>query len=361
MILRRYLLREIGLNFLGVSLLFGLMFLSSTFIRFLTETLEGDYPASIFFTLFLLKGVGNLVFILPLSFFIGVMLAFGRLYKDSEMVVFTACGLRPMQVIQAVAIPTVIVALFVAYLALWFAPWAESNSEQLLDRASTRTEIEGIIPGQFNEFGDNGPVVYVENYDSTSKLLNEVFVNHASGEDHYQLTANSAYERTDSASGERYLVLLDGYRYEGTPGDPQYRIIRFAEHGILIKERAPTLATRHRYAYPVSRLLASNDSMDKAELQWRLAMPLSVVLLGFLAVPLSKTSPRRGRFGGLFLGIMIYVIYNNMLTVARNSLSKGEIPVWLGMWWVHALLLLIFVLILWRQHRLPGPRKRASA
>ncbi len=355
MILRRYLLREVGLNFLGVALLFTLMFLSSTFIRLLTETLEGDYPAKILFTLFALKGVGNLVFILPLAFFIGVMLAFGRLYKDSEMVVFTACGVRPQQVLAAVVIPAVAVALFVGFLALWFAPWSEEQSSQLLDQAGARTEVEGIIPGQFNQFDDSGPVIYAERAEPGSKTLGGVFVQFREQDRDMQVTAASAYEQLDK-SGARYLILRDGYRYEGTPGQSEYRVIQFKEYGILMRERAVIASTRPRYAIATGELIRNGTSADMAELQWRLAMPISALLLGLLAVPLSKTSPRKGRFGGLFLGIMIYVVYNNLLTVARSSLGKGEIPASLGMWWVHGLLLVMLALILWRQNRLPGPK-----
>lgn len=354
MILRRYLLREVGLNFLGVALLFTLMFLSSTFIRLLTDTLEGDYPAKILFTLFALKGVGNLVFILPLAFFIGVMLAFGRLYKDSEMVVFTACGVRPQQVLQAVAIPAVAVALLVAFLALWFAPWSEEQSSQLLDQAGARTEVEGIIPGQFNQIGSKGPVIYAERAEPGSKRLGGLFVQFRQKDREMQLTAASAYEKEQD--GTRYLILVDGYRYEGKPGQPEYRIIQFTEHGILLREQAVIASTRPRYAIATSELVGSADPANTAELQWRLAMPISALLLGLLAVPLSKTSPRRGRFGGLFLGIMIYVVYNNVLTMTRTSLSRDEIPAALGLWWVHGLLLLMLVLILWRQNHLPGPK-----
>lgn len=360
MILRRYLLREVGLNFLGVALLFTLMFLSSTFIRLLTETLEGDYPAKILFTLFALKGVGNLVFILPLAFFIGVMLAFGRLYKDSEMVVFSACGVRPLQVLQAVAIPAAAVALLVGVLALWFAPWSEERSSQLLDQAGARTEVEGIIPGQFNQFDDTGPVIYAERAESGGKTLSGLFVQYQEQGREMQLTAATAYEQTDAENGARYLILRDGYRYEGNPGQPEYRIIQFQEHGILMRERVVVASARPRYAIATAELLHNGTSADMAEFQWRLAMPISALLLGLLAVPLSKTSPRKGRFGGLFLGIMIYVVYNNLLTVARNALGKGDIPAMLGMWWVHALLVMMLLLILWRQNRLPGPKRESA-
>lgn len=356
MIIRRYILREVTLNFLGVALLLSVMFLSSTFVRLLSDTLEGDYPAGILFFLFALKGVGNLVFILPLAFFLGVMLAFGRLYKDSEMVVLNACGVRPLQLLGSVSTLAVGVSLVVGVMALLFAPWAEEKSTALLDEAGARTEIEGIIPGQFNQFDKGGPVIYVEKYDAEKKRLFGIFVQYKAKGEQLQLTAARGYEMTDRQSGDRFLVLLDGYRYEGQPGQREYRIIRFREHGIRIQERAVVASSRPRYAIPTAQLMASSDAGDMAELQWRLATPISALLLGLLAVPLSKTSPRKGRFGGLFLGIMIYVVYNNLLTMARSSLSKGELSPWLGLWWVHALLLVLLIVVVWAQQRMRAPR-----
>jgi lipopolysaccharide export system permease protein len=194
----------------------------------------------------------------------------------------------------------------------------------------------------------------VEKYNPDTKRLTDVFVNFSGGGEYYQLTSNKAYEQKDEKTGARYLVLEDGYRYEGVPGQADYRVMHFREHGIRIQKREPILSTRHRYAYPTTRLLASSDPEDKAELQWRLATPISILLLGLLAVPLSKTSPRRGRFGGMVLGILIYLVYNNLLTVAKSSMGKGEVPEVVGMWWVHLLLLGLLLLLHWRQSRPVG-------
>jgi lipopolysaccharide export system permease protein len=364
MIIQRYLMREIALTFLGVSLLLLLMFFSSTFIRLLTETLEGDYPARILFTLFALKGVGNIVFILPFAFFISVLLTFSRLYKDNEIVVMLACGAGPGRLFASVGMLALVVALVVGYLALFFAPWAEDKSSQLLDEAGARQDIQGIIPGRFNSFGSDSPTVYVERYNKETRVLSGVFVQGetTAGEkkEQYLLKAATAYERVDPQTGGRYLVLQDGYRYEGRLGRRDYRVIRFAEHGLRIQEQAVVASSRPRYAVATAQLWRSGAGVDMAEFHWRLAMPVSTLLLALLAVPLSKTSPRKGRYTGLFLGILAFVIYNNLLTVGRTAVGKGDVSGLVGLWWAHGLLLLVLLLLAWLQQRTPGPRRRTG-
>jgi lipopolysaccharide export system permease protein len=348
LIIQRYLMREIALTFFAVSLLLMLMFFSSTFIRLLTETLEGDYPVRILFTLFALKGVGNIVFILPFAFFISVLLTFSRLYKDNEIVVLLACGAGPGRLFASVGMLALVVALVVGYLALFFAPWAEERSSQLLDEAGARQDIQGIIPGRFNSFGPGSPTIYVERYDQDTRVLSGVFVQGEAmvGEkrkEQYLLKAATAYEQIDPQTGGRYLVLQDGYRYEGQLGRRDYRVIRFAEHGLRIQDQAVVASSRPRYAVASVQLLRSAAGVDMAELHWRLAMPISTLLLALLAVPLSKSSPRKGRYTGLFLGILAFVIYNNLLTVGRTALGKGEVSGLVGLWWAHGLLLLVLL------------------
>jgi lipopolysaccharide export system permease protein len=362
LIIERYLMREIAFTFVAVSLLLMLMFFSSTFIRLLTQTLEGDYPANILLTLFALKGVGNIVFILPFALFIAVLLSFGRLYKDNEIVVLLACGAGPRRLFASVGMLALVVALVIGYLALFFAPWAEEKSSQLLDEVGAKQDIQGIIPGRFNSFGPGSPTIYVERQDAKSGVLSGIFVQgeQVTGEqerEQYLLKAATAYEQTDPQSGARYLVLQNGYRYEGRSGRRDYRIIQFAEHGIRIQDREVTASPRPRYAVASAQLWHSGGGVEMAELHWRLAMPISTLLLALLAVPLSRSSPRSGRYAGLIFGIIVFVLYNNLLTVGRTALSKGEVPGFIGLWWVHGLLLGLLLLLVWRQQRIPGPRR----
>ena len=156
MIIQRYLLRDILATFAGVALLLSLIFLSGTFVRILSEAAAGTYPATVVLKLFALKGIGNLVFILPLAFFLSVLLALGRFYRDSEMAVLAACGIGPGRIYEVVGKLAVVVAALLAILAFYFAPWAEERSYQILDQAGARSELDGLAAGRFNKVGVQG-------------------------------------------------------------------------------------------------------------------------------------------------------------------------------------------------------------
>lgn len=360
LIIHRYMLKEIGETFLGVTLLLLLIFLSGTFVRILAEAAEGDYPAKIVLSLFALKAVGSMVLVLPVSLFLGVMLALGRLYKDSEMAAMTACAVGPGHVLRSVALIASFIAAIVAVLAIYVGPRAEELSHRLLDEAQARVEIEGIVPGRFNQSESGNELIYAASAGKNEGELLGVFASQRKEGKLTLVTAKSAHTYVDKRSGHRYLVLRDGYRYEGTPGTSAYQTIHFAEHGLILQSREVVASKRRRNAIPSETLWRSTDLADTAELQWRIATPISALLLALLAVPLSKTNPRQGRFGRLFVGIMLVVIYNNLLSVGRSALSKGEISPWVGMWWVH-LLLAVLVFVLYKQQlRLRGP-KRATA
>ncbi len=356
-ILHRYLLREIGITFLGVTGLLLLIFLSSTLIRILVETLEGDYPATIMFALLGLKGAGSLMLVVPIALFISVLLSLGRLYHDSEMAAMLACGIGPEQIMRSVLRVAIMVTVVVTWLALYFSPWAEEMSHRLLDEAAAKPQIEGINAGRFNILGDGNYLIYVESLSADHSSLSQLFAHGVYQNQEYLVTSSGAHEVHDPQNGQRYLVLENGFRYEGKAGQSEFNVVQFREHGLLLQERAIVPSKRRRSAVPSMTLLRSSESNDQAELQWRIAVPISTMLLALLAVPLSRTSPREGRFGRLIAGILLYVVYNNVLSVARSALAKGEISPWIGTWWVHLLLVIVLLGFLWSQKRLRGPRR----
>jgi len=343
LIIQRYLTRETALATATVTVVLLLLFLSGTFVRVLTKTMEGDYPAQALFMLFGLKAVGSLVFVLPLGLFLGVIIAFGRLYRDSEMVTLFACGLHPDSVVRVVLRMALVVALVVALLALWVGPRAEESGHRLLDELEASAEIEGIVPGRFNQSDAGDRLIYVEEMSADRTELRNVFVHARSDSGLQLLTAARGHEEHNSATGEHYLVLEDGYRYEGVPGRSDYRIAHFERHGLRLVERPITPSKRRRAAIPTEQLAHSDHPGDHAELHWRIAMPVSTLLLGILAVPFSRSSPRQGRYGKVFLGFLVYVIYNNLLTVGRSWMEGDKVGNGLGLWWVHGLMLLAIV------------------
>ncbi len=356
MIIQRYIFREIGLTFAGVSTLLVLMYLSGTFVRLLAEALEGDFPTDLLFALFALKGGGNIVFILPLSLFLAVMLALGRLYQDSEMAAMQACGVGPGVFFRSVAMISLLVASLVGVMTLYITPMAEDRSYALLDEAKTRPEFDTLAKGRFTPLGDNGPLIYVEERKGDGDNVSGVFAQFRENGRDIVFTAKRATKRVEPESGYVYLVLHDGFRYDGKPGQRNYRMLQFEEYGFRLRDRKVVASQRPRHAIGSRELMSSSDADDAAELQWRVAIPVSTVLLAFLAVLLSKTSPRSGRFGKMFVGIVVYLVYNNLLTVARSYIGKGVLPAEIGFWLVHAAMVLAIVVLYRRQQSMGKAR-----
>lgn len=365
MIVSRYILREVVVSLLAVTGVLYVIYVSNRFIRLLADAEGGTLPADVVIQLLALKSLSNLVTLLPLALFFAVLIALGRLYRDNEMIALTACGVSPAAVLRTVLWCAFGFAGVVAGISLYAGPWAEEQAYRIQDVLQTSADTRSMAAGRFRSLRDGRLVFYTEELSDDGRTMKNVFVETENRGVRNVLSAERAYYVVHEDSGDRYLVLQDGHRYEGQPGDPQFKIISFKEHGLLVEERALTPAARKVVAHPTPALLAQRGPYDLAELQWRIAMPLATVLLAALAVPLARTTPRQGRFAKLFVAVLVYVIYMNLLVVSRSWLERGTVSPWLGMWWVHGLLLLLVVTAMARQlgltWRLRTPRQAAPA
>ncbi len=340
MIIERYLFKEVLQTFLAVTAMLLVIYISNRFIRFLSEADAGTLVADAILQLLLLKSVNALVLILPLALYLSIMLAFGRLYKDSEMTALAACGIGPARLLKYILIFAVMFAAGVAVVSAYVGPWAEEKSSQLLDQAAASADLKGITPGSFKETNDGKLVFYIEQLSKDQGVMHNVFIHSEKQGKQIIMTAPVARYRMDSKTGDRFVVLMDGYRYEGTPGDADFKIMQYKEHAIRIEKKTVVRSQRKLAATPTADLWRSDMLIDKAEIQWRMAMPIATILLALLAVPLSRTNPRQGRYGKLFAGILVYVIYSNLLGIGRAWIERGAIPSYLGLWWIHGLLLI---------------------
>ena len=366
MIIDRYIFREIGGVWLAITLVLLLIFAGNQLVSLFNAVVEGNLIGKQVLILLVLSLIDNLALLLPFAFFIAILVALGRMHKDSEMIALAACGIGIGRLLKSIFVFAVALAVITGSLSLLLSPWAEYKIQRLKDEAKSVTEIGGIPVGTFRSFStDAGEgVFYVEKVDPKEGRLKEVFVQ-IPGELPLQqnvIAAEGGYQQTNDKTGQRYLILENGIRYEGIPGQANFHIIQFEQHAVRIDARHSYRDPRLR-AIPSNQLFGSDNLEEIAELQWRLAIPFSVIPLALLAVPLSRTSPRQGRYSRLFSAILIYIIYANMLGVARTWLEKGDTPSFLGLWWVHGLMLLYVAFEVGRQSgikwRFSVPRKAA--
>jgi len=350
LVLRRYIIKEIFQALAAVMIVLLLIYVSNRFVRILADASSGGLSTDVIFTLLSLKTLTSLMVLLPLGLFLGILLAFGRLYKDNEMVAMAACGMSPKASFRAVLGFSLLMAALVGFISLQAAPWAEEQASQIRDQEKASSELTGWAPGRFIELDSIAGVIYAQSMAEGSSIMDNVFVQGREAQQQVILSAQGAYQTTDQKSGDQFMVLTDGFRYEGAPGNRDFKIIKYKKHGVRIDEKEVAQGHRRRRSYETFDLLESNEAVDLAELQWRLSMPISAVLLAMLAVPLSRTAPRQGKYAKLFAAIVIYIVYSNVMGIAKTWVERGFVHPWIGMWWVHVLMFVLIWTLLARQY-----------
>ena len=360
--LDRYLAREIALNWFAVSVVLMLILVTTGFAQVLARTAEGELPADLVGWLLLVNSVEFLTWVLPLGIFVGVLLALGRLYRDSEITVMVGSGLSPASAIRPilwVAVPVAFLALFVSG---WLLPQAEVKRGEIEADAESRSEIQAVAPGRFVQSGDGRVALYAEEVDG-ERLLRPFVYQRNDGTDAVEV-ARTAHQEVDPETGERFLVFEDGRRFEGTPGEERFREYEFETHRVSIPEVRPGAPDVGVTSKPTIELLGSTKPADVAELHWRISQPVIILILAVLALPLSHSGPRKGRAGKITVGILLYITYVNLLAVGRSWVEHGEAPVWLGIWGFHAALLALTVVTMLVRQGVIGmprlPRRRAA-
>lgn len=355
MIIERYLFKELFTTLFAVTSVLFLIFVSSWFAKLLGQVSAGGIQTDVLFLLLSLKSLDALMILLPLAVYLSVLLSFGRLYQDNEMVAMMACGVSPLRLLRLVFWFALLFALLVAFISLYLGPWAKEKRYAIEETMDKSTGLEAVAGGQFRELGGGDIVFYAERLSVDGKAMENIFVQGYRDGVLNLVVADRAYRVDDKVMGGNYLVLESGHRYEGNPGDGAMRVIAFQEHGLLMNrsERVVEGEEADLSTSAKSTLLLWQSPLldDAAELQWRLSMPISAVLLSLLAVYLSRTSPRQGRYAKFFVGILIYVIYSNLLGVGRSWLEKGEVSTYVGLWWVHGIVFFILLVLIWRQRQ----------
>ncbi len=334
-ILDRYVFREIATTWLGVTVVLLLILLTNQFARVLGDVAKGKLPKTAAFDVIGLSAVQYLTVLVPIGLFLSVMLALGRLYRDSEMAALMACRIGPGGIYRPLLGLMLPLAAAVAWLSLDLGPRALMAVDRIGAEARRVADLASIEPGRFTVIGPDGAVVYGERV-SEAGIMEKVFMQRRVGDGKVEVVVADRGEQVEADDPDiRLLVLYNGRRYEGVPGTTEFRVVEFAEHGIPYRLPSLDPSDPEPRAMPLTDLLVSRQAEHVAELQWRLGVPISTVLLAILAVPLSRSRPRAGRYGRIAVGLLVFIIYFNMLSAAKAWVEQGSVSPALGLWWVH--------------------------
>ncbi len=359
LIIDRALMRDTFQSSLAVSIIFLVLFLVISLVNGLAKAALGDVPVTILFTLLGLETVKTIALMLPLSVFIGILLALGRWYRDNEMTVLAACGLGIGHFVRPIALVAAAFALVVGLFSFYLEPLAAGLIHKAQSANNDHYEVSGIIPGTFNQVKGGG-FFYVGGIDRAKSSLRDVFVNNEQLGKQGVLFAKTGHYYWDRTTGDQYLVLDNGTRYEGYPGKADYRILQFQTYIVRIVPRvAPPLPTQFD-AMSLHQLLHTKNPNAVSELHWRIAKPVTLFILAFIAVAFAYTNPRRGRYTGLFGAILVYFVYANLLAVGDALIKSGRVSSAVGLWWVHGIFAVLAIYLLMRRSAnrplLPRPR-----
>ncbi len=358
-ILQRYVFRETLLSWFAVTGVLLVILITNQFAAVLGGAAASKLPRGAVLELLGLTSVQYLTILIPVGFFLAVMLALARLYHDSEMAAMMACGVGPARLYRALLGLAASLALVVGVLALVVAPAALRQIDDFAAMARQEASLGLLEAGRFVSFGNGAATLYAESL-TPDNHLQKVFVQRQLEDRVEVIVAEEAWQ-TELSPGLRVLVFARGSRFEGRPGEAGFRIVEFAEHGIPFSLPETGSRQRKAQARTLAELFSSPLPADQAELHWRMSVPLTLLVLGVLAVPLARTEPRQGRFSGLASAVLVYLIYANLLAAGKGWLEREQVPAFAGLWWVHLLFLAAASVLLfrqlggWRQWRRPRP------
>lgn len=368
-IIDRYLLRELLASFLAVSAVLLLISIGETVVAVLNRVTKGGIPSDLLFTMIALRAVDSLNVLLPLAVFLGVLLAFGRLYRDSEMAVLSASGLGVRGLLRPLAFFAAPLALLIGLVSFWLAPSAVRLSQNLVDEANRSLLIAGLEPGRFVPLPGQEGIIYVGEMSADGSKFARMFVEserlEADGTSQIHIiTAKDGELYHDTDGGDRYLGLNDGFRVEGTPGQDDFRLLRFERNDMRLPVNdSEDTSDAAKRAAPTRELWSSEELLQQAEWHWRLAPMISALVLALLALPLSRSSPRQPRYGSMIIAVLGYIVYANFLALGRSWMVQGKLSTAAGLWWVYLPTIAIAIWLIWRGQplrRARGARKAAA-
>ncbi|XKM14560.1 LPS export ABC transporter permease LptF [Orbaceae bacterium ac157xtp] len=349
MIIRRYIIKETLKSQLAILFILFMIFFSQKLIRILSSAIDGDIPNDLVMSI-LLFGISDIAdLIIPLSLFLGILVAFGRFYNDSEMVAMYACGVKKSMLYQVVTFLSIISCIFTIINSVWYGPWSSVQEEYIMKNAKLNPSIAGMLAGQFQPISQGNSVIYIGQVDKNG--LNEVFIaqtNNLTTQRPAIITADKGKIIQDSA-GNQLIQLDHANRYEGIAELQDFRISNFENYQAIIKPKEVTV-NRDTSGDKVDQLTFKElkkvaTPKAKAEYYWRISLILSVPLMAFLVIPLSAANPRQGKLNKLLPAILLYLVYFLLESSIRANASKGKLDPTTWFYIVNGIYLLLAIFL----------------
>ena len=366
-ILDRYILREFLFGSLAAIVVLLVIFTGSTFADVANKVATGRLPGAVMFTVLGLNLVNTLQALLPMGMFLGMLLALGRMYRDSEMHVLSASGFGPQGLLKPSAIFGIGAGIVVALVALWLGPLAARASNAEVEQANRSVIAAGLEAGRFTSLAGRGGTLFANTVSPDGTRLGKLFFeSERAGKDGVVdisvVTADHGDLFHEGQEDNRFIALHDGYRYDFHLGQDNWRLVQFQRNDIALSPPSDDSGQSDPESLrTTASLVGDRDLTARAELQWRIAIPFGPLVLAMLALPMARQAPRSSPVGRILIAVLACLIIMNLMTLARTFIASGKLAAPIGMWWV---LVPVFAGAAWvfaKQYAVRKPRGVAGA
>jgi lipopolysaccharide export system permease protein len=348
MIFVRTTLREFTAVGIAVFLVLLVITVTTQLIKLLGAASGGSIPSDAVLVLSGFSVLGYLAVLLSLTLFLSVLLSVTRASRDSEMVVWQSSGLGLASWLVPVSAYAAPIIVLVAVLSFYLMPWTFGKIEQYKHQLENRDDVAAVAPGVFKESKNGERVLFVDKVSSDLRQVANIFVHITQDQRQGVMVANRGYAELRNR-GERYLVLVAGRRYEGTPGQADYKVTNFERYSFRIEQKEATAFLPSQKSLATRQLIENPTPLNLSELTWRVGLPVSALLMAFLAIPLSAVNPRTGRLLNVLVGGFLYMVYSNLISISQAWVAKGTLKPALGMFGVHAIMLILLCALFYRR------------
>lgn len=356
----KYLAKEVLVSTAGVTLILLLVILSGRFSFYLGQIADGNMTFKFLFIILGYHVPSFIQMILPLAFFLSLLLAFGRLYIENEMSVLFSSGISKIKLAGYTLGIALLISLASASINLWLAPFSEHRAAEAAQAKNQLSAFDLLKPGRFEGSGQR--TTYIDSF-SSEGWMNQIFLSDVTSKKNSSVpiltfAANAEQIRVSAQGDRNYLVFKNGTRYEGKPGTASYRITQFDTYAVRMEDKNGDVID-DAYTKTTLSLLNSDTLLDKVELQWRISLVIIIPILAIIGLSLSQVNPRQGRFFKMLPAILLMIFYIALLIWGRTSLEKGKLPIQFGLWWIHGIFILIAT-VLFAQYNQVFERRKAK-
>jgi lipopolysaccharide export system permease protein len=351
MVFKRALRQELNFTTGVVFMVLVTLVLTNLMIRVLGNAASGTANPKDALVLIGLGMINYLPILLTASVFVAILMVLTRWYKDSEMVIWQSAGISLLKILLPILNFTAPIAVAIALLSIFVSPWASEKTATTKQRFQQRDDISMLAPGQFRESSGNNRVFFIESMNPETDVIKNVFVTDFGKERQLVAVAKEGFIQ-NLPSGEKQLILETGRRYEGTPGNTDFRITEFDKYTVKLTDKVIDPIINGPRTLPAWVLIQDLNKAHLGEILWRIGLPLMVFVFAIIAIPLSYMDPRRGRYTALIMAVLLYFTYSNLLKLMQAWVSTGKLSFSIGWWLLHVVIALIgLTLIVYRQNR----------